>query len=242
MTQRVDRRDAIFDVIRRALRSRGWTYRELGERLGLSESGVKKVFMNRDCSLDRLLAIAAALELEPSELLAAAENPEVEHVELGLEAQLWLLRHPEHFVWFWSLMTLRHHPREIRERLGQSVSQMRRSLDALDQVGLIRLRTDDNVDVPALFRWEDDGPLMDALHRRWGGVVIEDARERGWLRLHQLDLTPELERDLTSELQEVLETYMRRARRARPTSETHRPVRVLLGVAHGAFDPQDIEP
>ena len=114
MRERADRRDAIFDVIRRALRARGMTYRELGRHLGLSESGVKKVFASRDCNLDRLLAIAEVLEIEASELLSEAERPRANRVELGESAQRWLLDHPEHFAWFWWLTTTREHPRVIR--------------------------------------------------------------------------------------------------------------------------------
>ena len=240
MHDRTERRDAIFDVVRRALRARGMTYRELGQRLGLSESGVKKVFMTQNPSLDRLLEIAGVLEIEASELLAQAEAPEVERVTLGIDAQRWLLDHPWHFAWFWWLTTLRLHPRAIRERHGQTIAQMRRSLDALDERGLIALGPDDSVRLPSLLRWERGGPLIDALHASWGTRLVGDSRDGGWSRMNQLELTGALRRELEADLDALMDEYMRRARRARALTPDHAPVRVSMRVAPGAFDPEDL--
>jgi len=63
----------LMNTLKTALRNRGWTYARLGEAIGLSESGVKKVFAGRDGSLERVVQIAAALELSLEDVLAMSD-------------------------------------------------------------------------------------------------------------------------------------------------------------------------
>jgi transcriptional regulator with XRE-family HTH domain len=44
----------IFEALKRTLKAKGVTYRELAERMGVSEPTVKRIFHERNCKLDRL--------------------------------------------------------------------------------------------------------------------------------------------------------------------------------------------
>lgn len=242
MEDRTARRDALFETIKGALRARGITYRELGERLGLSESGVKKVFAARDCALDRLLAISDVLGVDLEELVAASREAPIERVVLGHSAQRWLLAHPTHFAWFWWLTTERVGPGEIRQTHGRSISEMRRCLDDLAEQGLIELDAYDRVRRPALLRWEDDGPLMEVLHRLWSASLVEQAGRGGWIRLHQLELTREAWEELEATLSLALDGALRTSGLGRALGHPSERGRAVVALAPGGFDPGDLEP
>ena len=54
----------IIDTLKRELKVRGFTYRALADRLGLSESAIKHMFSTGNFSLRRLDEVCAVLELD----------------------------------------------------------------------------------------------------------------------------------------------------------------------------------
>ncbi len=60
---------AAIDILKRTLKERGLTYRQLGKGIGLSESGVKKIFLARDGSFQRLAEICRYVGLSLSEIV-----------------------------------------------------------------------------------------------------------------------------------------------------------------------------
>lgn len=234
-------RDALFATIKQIMQAKGLIYRDLAEHLGLSESGVKKMFSATNCTLERLFEIAGFLGITLEELIQATRRPEATQVTLTLEDQEWFLKHPVYFAWYWWLTTTRQSARALRERHGRSREEMQRVLNALHDRGLIELGLEDHVTLPGdgYIRWEEYGPLLDDLHRRWGSALVHDAVEHGAevLRLQQLELTREGTRELAAELEEMLDRYARRAEIARVTAprESLRPLRVLAVAARGRF-------
>jgi hypothetical protein len=62
----------ILGQLKHALRARRITYRRLGASIGMSESGVKKLFVVGDCSLGRLIDICDASGIAFEDLVIAA--------------------------------------------------------------------------------------------------------------------------------------------------------------------------
>jgi DNA-binding Xre family transcriptional regulator len=63
---------AVTASLKRVLKKKRLSYRELGARLRLSESGVKKMMTAPDLSLTRLVQICAAIGVEPLDLMEDA--------------------------------------------------------------------------------------------------------------------------------------------------------------------------
>lgn len=80
----------IVTTLKRQLKARSITYRELGERLDLSESAIKHMFSTANFSLKRLDAICAVLELDFAELVALSEAQEqrIERLPAAFEAEI----------------------------------------------------------------------------------------------------------------------------------------------------------
>jgi len=64
---------SVVDVLKSELKRRGFTYARLGEAIGLSESGVKKIMSADDGSFARLAQICSALDLELPDVLASVD-------------------------------------------------------------------------------------------------------------------------------------------------------------------------
>lgn len=58
----------LLDALKQCLKSRGLTYREVGEALGLSEASIKRLFSERSFSLQRLEEVLGLLDMNLYEL------------------------------------------------------------------------------------------------------------------------------------------------------------------------------
>src|SRR5690606_5368321 len=70
---------AIIDALKRNLKRRGITYRDVARKVGLSEASVKRVFASRTFTLQRLEAICAAVGLSVGELIRSVAAPQDPH-------------------------------------------------------------------------------------------------------------------------------------------------------------------
>ena len=78
----------IVDVLKRTLKSRGMTYRDLSKRVGLSEASVKRVFAEERFTLQRLEGICSAIGLTLGELIRMASNDDGSNSEYPVESYL----------------------------------------------------------------------------------------------------------------------------------------------------------
>lgn len=151
----------IVDAIKRELRAANMTYAQLGEQLGLSEQGVKKMFATGDMSLSRLEAICSALRLNLEDLFEALTNglPRIsvltEEQERAVIADKRLL--------LVSICTLGHWTLEqIVKAYRLSEPDVIAALVQLDRLGIITLRPGNSyaLRLSKAFRWRANGPVM----------------------------------------------------------------------------------
>ncbi|MGZ3449813.1 MAG: helix-turn-helix domain-containing protein [Polyangiales bacterium] len=208
-------RHSVFAALKKILRARKITYADLAERLGMSESGVKKTFAQQDCSLSRLQAIAAAGGVPIGELFDAAANAPFEQVALTRAQQEALLDEPLLLAVFWKLSVERHSTSRIARDFGLDQRALFRLLAKLDRLDLIVLeQPGDRVRLRhgELVRWLPAGPLLDHLHDVWGRELLARATRDGYLRLSQIWLRPEARLSLEADLVALLDGYARRGR------------------------------
>lgn len=78
----------LLNTLKKILKSKGLTYKEIGQFLDLSEVSVKRIFSQNDCSLSRLSAICSLVNLsilELSELTKKASENENFHLSAKQE-------------------------------------------------------------------------------------------------------------------------------------------------------------
>ncbi len=241
---------AVFQTLKGALRARGMTYRDVGAQIGLSESAIKKIFSNEDCSLARLSEIAAAAGMPLSELFSLSSRPAFERVRLTEAQQRGLLERPDAFAMYWKLAVERLTLAEIKRRHGLSDARTWTLLSRLDDLGLVVLEPGDRVRLvhAGLIRWVEEGPLLTHLYRTWPQRLIDDAlgaphdpeQAHGALfRLHEISARPDTADELKRQIAGLLDDFLRRARYEQATTrpDDRDPVRVLLAIAPGGFVP-----
>lgn len=151
---------AVCDILKRLLRERRLTYRELAGRLAMSEANVKRMFSQRTMSLERLEAICATLELSLAELFAIVDSdersitqltPEQEQA-LASDTRLCLVAVCVRDGWSFG---------DIVGQYTISEHECIRLLARLDKLKLIELQPGNRfkVLISRNVRWSQDGPL-----------------------------------------------------------------------------------
>jgi transcriptional regulator with XRE-family HTH domain len=154
----------IVDVLKRTLKNRGLTYRDLAKKVGLSEASVKRVFAEETFTLQRLEKVCSAIGITMSELVRmATEKAEPAAHYLSMEQEQLLAADPRLLACFYLLLNGRA-SNEIQARLQLNDRELRALYVKLDAAKLIeslpglkaRLR------VGPMIIWRVNGPVRRA--------------------------------------------------------------------------------
>ena len=150
----------IIDTLKRELKVRGYTYKDLASKLGLSESAIKHMFSTGNFSLRRLDEICAVLELDIGGLvdLSNSQQPKTEQLsvdqEMEIMSDLRLLLVAYCLLNYWSFD-------EIIARYEITREQGIKYLRKLDRMKFIELQPGDRVRLLLAnnFSWRKDGAI-----------------------------------------------------------------------------------
>jgi len=80
----------VLTVLKRHLKAKGLTYRDVGRAIGVSEPSVKRLFASGRVTLDRLSKLGTVVDLTLAELCqeAAADIPKISQLTVAQETQL----------------------------------------------------------------------------------------------------------------------------------------------------------
>jgi DNA-binding Xre family transcriptional regulator len=151
----------IIDVLKRHLKSRGLTYRDLATKLGLSEASVKRVFAEETFTLQRLEKVCAALGMTVGELVkTAASTTDARSQFLSIEQEAVLASDAKLLACFYLLLN-GHAAVEVIERLDLNERTLRGLLVKLEAVRLIELlpKLKARLRVGPVVTWRVDGPV-----------------------------------------------------------------------------------
>lgn len=151
----------LIDVLKRCLRNRGLTYRDVAEQLELSESSIKRIFSDHSFSLDRLEAICALMDMRIIDLcrMAEAGGDQGQNV-LSLAQEQELAESPPLLTYFYRLLN-GWTPAQVNRAHGIGQNTATRYLARLDRLGLIELLPENRVrlKVAKQVDWRRGGPL-----------------------------------------------------------------------------------
>jgi DNA-binding Xre family transcriptional regulator len=153
--------DHLLDALRAELRAAGITYKTLAERIGMSESSVKRMFGQKDMALSRLAQICKAAGIPMEDVLRGALDavPRTDTLTLAQEKSLvsdpHLMLMATCCLGHWSL-------EQIVETYQLTEAQCIGLLAQLDRLGLIELKPNNrySLRVSNAFHWLPDGPVQ----------------------------------------------------------------------------------
>ena len=147
-------------TLKRLLKARSLTYRDLAERLDLSESAVKHMFSTANFSLKRLDEVCEVLEIDLGELIgqSEAQEPRIEQLpaeyeeEIVADGRFLLIAYC--LINHWTLD-------EILERYDISRADAFRYLRRLDQMKIVEVLPGDRVRllIANSFAWRRHGAV-----------------------------------------------------------------------------------
>lgn len=172
--------DLIVAAIKRQLKVRGLTYRDVGNTLGLSEPSVKRIFAEKNLSLERLVHLCQFLDMTLAELMMESQRqPDLRLLSVAQER---LLVEDEKLLLV-AVCALNHW------RIENIVATYRideiecvRYLLQLDRMNVLQLLPGNRVRllVSRDFSWQPDGPIQRYFQAQCqGDFLASDFLEQG---------------------------------------------------------------
>jgi transcriptional regulator with XRE-family HTH domain len=200
----------IIDVLKRNLKSRGLTYRDLAKRVGLSEASVKRVFAEETFTLQRLEKICAAIGMTMAELMRTAADGDARSTLLSFEQEQMLASNPKLLACFYLLLN-GHAASEVMTRLELNERELRSLFVKLDTARLIELmpRLKTRLRVGPIVTWRTDGPV----HRLYEAQVKAEflradfASAREALHFRSAELSEASARILNRKLEQLAQEF-----------------------------------
>jgi DNA-binding Xre family transcriptional regulator len=124
---------AVTASLKRALKKKRVSYRQLARRLRLSESGVKKIMTAPDLSLGRLSAICAAVEVDMLDLLEAALRAPPAPFSFSAAQEKFLAADPHAAAFLTALITANFDTGEVERRYHLDRTSMKFYLKRLEK-------------------------------------------------------------------------------------------------------------
>ena len=151
----------IIAVLKRSLKARGTTYRDLAVAVGLSEASIKRIFAEETFSLDRLEQICTALGLTIVEVARMAAQQTTQGGQQLTIAQEEILASDSRLLACFHLLLNGHQPMAIAAELDLAERELRRLLVKLDTAKLIELQPKLKVRLRTsnVISWRSNGPV-----------------------------------------------------------------------------------
>jgi DNA-binding Xre family transcriptional regulator len=153
--------ELVVRVLRTELRAAGITYKVLAERIGMSESSVKRMFGQHDMSLSRLEHICKAAGIAMEDVLRGAFESTPHADTLTLVQENSLLANPR--LLLMAICCLGHwNLEQVLETYHLTQAEAIVCLAELDRLGLIELKPLNRyrLRVSNTFHWLADGPVQ----------------------------------------------------------------------------------
>ncbi|HZX27373.1 MAG TPA: helix-turn-helix transcriptional regulator [Telluria sp.] len=150
----------LVDTLKRLLKARGITYAELAQRIDMSEANVKRMFSQKNFTLQRLDEVLVASGIGFDELTNAQEGPAlISHLTLQQEREI--INDPKLLVVAVSVMNGFSFDAIVRE-YALDPAELTRYLLKLDRIGFLELLPNNRVKllISRAFNWLPDGPIQ----------------------------------------------------------------------------------
>ena len=147
----------ITSALKTALKSRGMTYRKVADEIGVSEKTIKRIFIDKNCSLNRLTQICEVINLSLYDLLDFAQHYSKPPIRLNETQEQFLGENPQHFS-FLFFLTVGYSATQIQTQYQLSELSVFRYLRDLDKYHFLELAEHNR------YRLLVDGKLLVPLH------------------------------------------------------------------------------
>lgn len=205
----------LIQNVKTLLKERKVTYKELATGIGISESGLKKIFSGADISLGRLSQVCKYVGVTLTEALQDQRSSQVDFTEKQQEE---FLKAPALFNFFWLLAYERLSLDEAQIALKISTAEAFRLARKLDDLKLIRLLPNSRIRVPSIraVNWTGSGRFLKKLYTAWSANLINDIKkpsdsDQELFIIRYLPMTEKTFREFGMALKDLESEFVRRS-------------------------------
>lgn len=134
-----------FNALKKIIRTKKLTYREIAKNINMSESGLKKLMASEDCSLSKLGEICHAVGVSIEEVYELLKNSPRTPVTFSKKQEEAFIKNPSLYNYFLILISCHYDEKALREIKNLSVSTSQKYLYMLDKLNLITLETKNRI-------------------------------------------------------------------------------------------------
>ena len=178
----------VSDTLKMLLKQQKLTYKDIAEKLDMSEANIKRIFAQQSFTLQRLEEICHLLQISLSDLFSITEKQHDQLTELTLDQEQELIDNPKLLLvavcvrdaWKFD---------DITEQYDIDQFELIRLFARLDKIKLIQLLPNNHYKllIAQDFRWIKNGPLerfmeQEVLHRFMASKFDEEDSFRFYLR------------------------------------------------------------
>jgi len=155
-------RTQLVDTLKASLKAHGKTYADVADSLQLSETSIKRLFSDRNFSLQRLDDICKMINMEISDLVQLMNETSAEHVSQLTEEQEREIAKDIALLLVTVCVLNRWTLQEIVDNFHLSETHCIRYLAKLDRLKLIELLPKNRVKllIAPNFKWRENGPIQ----------------------------------------------------------------------------------
>ncbi|HEY8024639.1 MAG TPA: helix-turn-helix domain-containing protein [Burkholderiaceae bacterium] len=151
----------LVDSLKRELKARGITYADLAGRIKMSEASVKRMFSQKNFTLQRLDQVLQAAGIEFGDLTSLAHDESQLISQLTYEQEREIIGNPKIFVVAVSVLNLITVD-QITRVYDMTEAEVVKHLLRLDKIGFLQLQPNNRVKllVSRTFHWIPNGPIQ----------------------------------------------------------------------------------
>lgn len=212
----------VREELKRILKSREIKYDVLAKRMGLSESGIKKMLNGKDLSFNKISDILSCAQVSVTDFFQTIDGGAPTEVKLSSLQEEHFLKYPNDYYFFHQLLGADLNWKEIKKRHGLSQKSVERYLLRLDKIRVIELhpgnlikstfagncRLSFGMKLVKLVVDRKHQDLLDFAH-----IPNEKFRGRKYVSNGSLRMKPETAAEFSKSLKDVISEYMKRSRR-----------------------------
>jgi transcriptional regulator with XRE-family HTH domain len=128
----------IIQTLKRDLKAKGITYKDVAAYLKMTEAGVKKLLSKEDISFNKLKLLCDLLQISPNDLLNSLDEFETETHTFTEKQVNFFLNNRHYFHFFMKLAYEQKNPRIIQAEYKLSARSLNSYLKKLEELGLIK--------------------------------------------------------------------------------------------------------
>lgn len=198
------------------LRTKKINYKDLGAMIGMSESGVKKLFSAADLSMGRLSDICKAINIPLVDLIeSAAKKEKHENYRLSKEQESFFQNNWDFFVFYWLICIEERTLDRIKQDYALTDQQTTKYLLKLDELDLIQYHSDEKIyhKVDKVLCFEDDSQFNNYMTNKFSVDHLrrcqnELSKENVYQGFHTIKLRKSTFEEFKVELAKLFQKYV----------------------------------